>query len=182
MQWANKPITQPLHNKQKTGMGEWLFKDEYDYKPIKLVGDYTSYIKPEINNVIPDDYIIQSLTQNAYQKNWKTPTVFPLCPANITETPLSDYFNNLQIGSIISENEYSKSRIEQFCLYSNAIYILTRSIPDDLKSYGLVTITFENNRFMHQGSLYFSYTGAEKAYTLSQGLEWTGGDCIDDYC
>ena len=62
----NKPITQPLHNKQKTGMGEWLFKDEYDYKPIKLVGDYTSYIKPEINNVIPDDYIIQSLTQNAY--------------------------------------------------------------------------------------------------------------------
>lgn len=182
IQWANKPITQPLHNKQKAGMGEWLFKDEYDYKPIKLVGDYTSYIKPEVNNVIPDDYIIQSLTQNAYQKNWKTPTVFPLCPTNITETPLSDYFNNLQIGSIISENEYSKSRIEKFCLYYNAIYIITRSIPDGLKPYGLVTITFENNRFIHQGSLYFSYTGAEKAYTLSQGLEWTGGDCIDDYC
>lgn len=131
---------------------------------------------------MPDDCIIESLIPNACQKNWKTPTAFPLCPETITETPLSDYLSNLQVGIIISENKYSKSIIEKFVLYNNSIYIMTKSVLNDIKPYGLVIVTFENNLFVHQGQLFFSYQGVEKAYTLLQGLVLTGGDCIDDYC
>jgi hypothetical protein len=29
---------------------------------------------------------------------------------------------------------------------------------------------------------FFAKDGARKRFTLAQGLKWTGGDCIDDYC
>ena len=181
MQWANKPIIQTSDDKHKTSMGEWLFKDDYNYNPIKLVGDYKQYREKNIGNIEIKDNTIESLTPNSYQKNWFTPTAFPLCPEVITETPLNDYLSNLHIGSVIAENQYTKSIVEQFILHHNKLYIITL-IHGGVKPYGLITITFYNDKFIHQGRTYFSREGAEKAYILSQGLEWTGGDCIDDYC
>ena len=29
---------------------------------------------------------------------------------------------------------------------------------------------------------FFTEVGVEKQYALAQGLEWTGGDTLDDYC
>ena len=36
--------------------------------------------------------------------------------------------------------------------------------------------------FIHTGHTFFTKEGAEKQFTLAQGLEWTGEDSIDDYC
>ena len=55
-----------------------------------------------------------------------------------------------------------------------------------------MTLAYFNDRFdlrrrdlvyLHtsMGS-FFTEEGAEKQFTLAQGLEWTGGDTFDDYC
>jgi hypothetical protein len=36
--------------------------------------------------------LTNSLTQNAKQKNWKTPTEFPCCPKEIGRNPIISYF------------------------------------------------------------------------------------------
>lgn len=59
MQWANKPIIQASDDKHKTSMGEWLFKDDYDYNPIKLVGDYKQYREKNIGNIEIKDILLE---------------------------------------------------------------------------------------------------------------------------
>ena len=40
-----------------------------------------------------------------------------------------------------------------------------------------------NDKYIHKnGGSFFEENGALKTITLFQGKEWTGGDCIDDYC
>ena len=52
-----------------------------------------------------------------------------------------------------------------------------------IKPYSLAEITYQNNVFVHNSlGTFFEKDGVEKQFTLVQGLEWTGGDSIDDYC
>lgn len=46
----------------------------------------------------------------------------------------------------------------------------------------MITITFEDEKYVHEGSTFFGEQGAQKALTLAQGFEWDGEDGIDDYC
>ena len=46
----------------------------------------------------------------------------------------------------------------------------------------MITVTFEDGKYVHEGTTFFEEQGAQKAITLAQGLEWEGGDGIDDYC
>lgn len=46
----------------------------------------------------------------------------------------------------------------------------------------MITVTFENGKYVHTGTTFFGRQGAQKALTLAQGLEWEGEDGIDDYC
>ena len=65
---------------------------------------------------------------------------------------------------------------------SNRIRI-TNGIPSPIKPLALVKVTYENGYYLHTNLGSFSTDeGAEKQFTLAQGLEWTGGDSIDDYC
>ena len=44
-------------------------------------------------------------------------------------------------------------------------------------------IIFEEGYYKHINKHGFqTEKGAAKYYTLSQGLEWNGGDCMEDYC
>lgn len=49
----------------------------------------------------PKPVFTVSLTPNAKQENWYTPTVFPLCPTTLS---IEDYYNNIKIGAIFSKN------------------------------------------------------------------------------
>lgn len=133
----------------------------------------------EINT---QDNITQSLSPNAVQKNWRIPTEFPLCPLEISDRPLDDYYLNLTKGAIFSQNKLSKHFIDDFVLCnSNKLYIRTHS-NDGIKRYALSLVIFENGEFVHSGVTFFQELGAIKQFTLAQGLEWNGEDSIDDYC
>ena len=43
-------------------------------------------------------------------------------------------------------------------------------------------MSFEGDKYIHEGQTFFEEQGARKAFTLAQGLEWDGEDGIDDYC
>ena len=52
-----------------------------------------------------------------------------------------------------------------------------------LKPYALSKIYISDNKIIHESmGTFFEENGALKQFTLAQGLEWTGGDSIDDYC
>lgn len=155
-------------------LGEWLYNRS-------LSNQFT-------DNVVEELEFINSLTPNAIQiaRNWKTPSEFPCCPKTITHNPIADYTSNLNAGNIFSQNQYTSSIIELFANSNdeNTLWIICKSGDENpIKPYSLAEITYQNDVFVHKSlGTFFQKEGAEKQLTLAQGLEWTGGDTIDDYC
>lgn len=150
-------------------LGEWIFSN---LEPIEVD--------------IEESQITDSLTPNAVQKNWKTPSLFPCCPQEISNNAILTYTENLKTGKIFSQNQYAISIIEDFAIAKdeNTLWVKCQSgNVHDIKPFSLAQITYENDSFVHAslGSFY-KREGAEKQFTLAQGLEWTGGDTVDDFC
>ncbi len=52
-----------------------------------------------------------------------------------------------------------------------------------VKPFALMKMTYANSLFVHTSlRSFFKKDGAEKEFTLAQGLEWTGGETFDDLC
>lgn len=103
----------------------------------------------------------------------------------ISSNPLEDYLKNLQIGKIFSKNQYGQSKIIKFGLSKNrnSIVVQCFDVKNNIKSWYIVKITFENNLFIHTTyTSCFTNEGAEKYYIIALGEEWTGGDVFDDFC
>lgn len=104
--------------------------------------------------------IIPSLTENAVQSDWKTPTEFPCCPPKITSTPIKDYEANLEIGKVFNRNKFGENRILAFKnISSNCLYVMS-NISIGFKEYAIARITFENGKFVHE-SVYLLDSGDE---------------------
>jgi hypothetical protein len=167
--WAksDKPI-------QGGSLGEWIYNRS-------VSSQFADYVEEEIE-------FVNSLTPNAVQKsrNWKTPSEFPCCPQKNTHNPIADYTANLNVGDIFSRNQYTSSIIERFAISKdeNVLWIMCRSgDKNSIKPYSLAEITYQNDVFVHNSlGTFFEKDGVEKRFTLAQGLEWTGGETIDDYC
>ena len=163
-------------DKQSSGgsMGEWIYQPlSTKYNPIEETPE-----KP--------DYIM-SLTPGAAQRNWRTPSEFPCTPQETNDTPLATYAENLKGREVFAQNQYCASLIinSGFSEDRQSLYVMTESSEGDaaIKRYALARITYENGLFVHTTvHTFFTKEGAEKQFTLAQGLEWTGGDSIDDYC
>ena len=128
-----------------------------------------------------------SLTPGAAQRNWRTPSEFPCTPQETNDTPLATYAENLKGREVFAQNQYCASLIinSGFSEDRQSLYVMTESSEGDaaIKRYALARITYENGLFVHTTvHTFFTKEGAEKQFTLAQGLEWTGGDSIDDYC
>lgn len=125
-----------------------------------------------------------SLTKNAKQRDWKVPTEFPCCPAIVEENPIEQYYNNLEKGKLFAKNSYGNvSIVEDFAKYEDSILVICKLKDNPMKNYALSKIIFENGCFVHISErTFFEEIGARKYFTLGQGKEWTGGDCVDDYC
>lgn len=152
-------------------LGEWI------YKPI--VEKNLTY-----ENVEKVSDIIISKTPGAVQRNWRTPSEFPCCPQVFSDHPIVAYSEKLKTGAILCTNDLYTSVVLKIAVSSDrqSIYVLTES-ESGLKRWALAVITFENELFVHTSiQNFFSQNGAEKQFTLAQGLEWTGEDSIDDYC
>lgn len=144
------------------------------------------------NRILPNVQIEEvlefsnSLTQNAKQKNWKTLTEFPCCPEDIGSNPIISYVAKLRAEKVFSQNQYSISIIEDFATSKDEtiIWVLCRSsVENAIKPFSLAEITFENGLYIHNNlGSFFKKDGAEKEFTLVQGLEWTGGETFDELC
>ena len=159
---------------QGGSLGEWIYNRS-------LANQFVEYVEEEIE-------LINSLTPNAVQKaqNWKTPSEFPCCPKENSDNSIATYIANLNVGDEFSRNQYTSSIIQRFAISNdkNTLWIMCKSGDENpIKPYSLAEITYQNEVFVHNSlGTFFEKDGAEKQFTLAQGLEWTGGDTIDDYC
>lgn len=129
--------------------------------------------------------LVISETPGVLQRNWKTPARFPLCPDTLVEAPLLTYFEKLFVGDIAVITPWGKTTIGDTAMTQdgNSILLLGEHGDDAIKPWSLMQITFDNGYFVHEShGMFFSRDGAEKAFTLAQGLPWDGEDTIDDYC
>ena len=168
LEWA-KSDKRPLGG----SMGEWIYRPlSTKYNPIEEIPEEPDYV--------------MSLTPGAAQRNWRTPSEFPYTPQEVGDNPLATYAENLKGGNIFAQNQYGASLIinSGFSEDRQALYVMTESSEGEaaIKRYALAKITYEDGLFVHTGHTFFTNEGAEKQFTLAQGLEWTGGDSIDDYC
>ncbi len=162
-------------------------------KPLRggSLGDwiYNRSVSSQSSVIVKDELeLINSLTLNAVQKsqNWKTPSEFPCCPKETTYNPIAEYAANLNVGYVFSRNQYMSSIIECFAISESGdtMWVICKiDNENSVLNYSLAEITYQKNAFVHSSlGSFFDKKGAEKQFTLSQGLEWTGGDTIDDYC
>ena len=180
MEWSKREYS----GKDKTDIssgkiGEWIFNPyKGNLKPIKIetIPTFRDEKKEDEKPLYFD-----SLTSTAKQIAWRTPTEFPLCPVKIGAHPLEQYAANLEVGKIVSKNEYGKHFIDDFKLVDNKLFIRTHT-EDGLKPFSLMTVSFVDGFFCHEGTTFFEEEGAKKYFTLAIGEEWTGGDVFDDYC
>lgn len=163
--WAKKENSSTL----STGvtLGEWLFQDNQNSSSIQQVSEH-----------------VASITPNAIQKDWKTPCEFPCCPQTSADNPIIIYAASLTVGQIFSRNQYSSSIVADYAtsIDKNTLWVMCKNSKEDtVKPWSLAQVTFENNFFLHTNlGSFFEKNGAEKQFTLTQGLEWTGGDTFDD--
>ncbi|BAM12396.1 hypothetical protein HCN_1181 [Helicobacter cinaedi PAGU611] len=179
---------------QNNSLGEWIYKPLYftDTQPSESIQD--------------DFYDTQAISPaNAKQRDWRTPSEFPLCPNTNEPNPLETYAKNMQQGKVFASNQYGTSVIMEYALLQgnmpqdrqnikdshiqdskvneNALLVLCKFEPPNAKAYSLAKVTYENDCFIHTAlGTYFDENGGRKYFTLAQGLEWKGGEVFDDYC
>ncbi|MCZ4433168.1 hypothetical protein O3S81_26020 [Agrobacterium sp. SOY23] len=129
--------------------------------------------------------LVVSRTPGALQRNWKVPALYPRCPSTSAEAPLQTYFEALYIGDVAVSNIYGETVIDDVAMTpdNSSILVLGDHGKGSIKRWSMMRITFEDGYFVHESQgMFFEREGAEKQFTLAQGLHWEGGELIDDYC
>ena len=129
--------------------------------------------------------LVISQTPGALQRNWKVPALFPLCPPTSVDAPIETYFEALYVGDVAVRSMFGETVIGDVAMTPDGagILILGEHGEGSVKPWSLMTITFEDGYFIHESNgMFFERAGAEKRFTLAQGLPWEGEDSIDDYC
>ena len=172
---------------------EWIFKpSRLDLSPSRFVSEeefqqaIRQYASSNGCEMYPDEnpYVQAIYPAVAVQLNWKTPTEFLCCPEEITENTLSEYASRLTKGVIFCRNDIWTSQIVEAALYDNGngIAAITENVEGGMKL-AVSKIYIKEGKIVHETEgTYFTEEGVRKYYTLLQGLEWTGGDCFEDYC
>lgn len=185
MEWAQKTS---VHSERSKGIGEWIYKStgteikKFFSEQINRVEYVTSRLDSVNSLSLSDDSLTDSLTPNAKQKNWKTPTEFPLCPSEDTDKPLNAYLNNLANGLEVSRSKYSVHYVDDFALYNENLLVIRTHTYNSVKDFAVMHIVFKDGKYVHEGKTYFEEIGAMKAFALAIGKTWNGPDGVDDYC
>ena len=125
--------------------------------------------------------LIQSKNPNAKQQNWKDPSYFFHCPSNKNGISLEDYVRNLKDQIYLSEGRYGKTEIIQFVMALDKKRILIKGKSENIKPYVLISISYENDFFVHRViSTFFKRDGLDKYFTIESGQHWNGGEVFDD--
>ena len=109
------------------------------------------------------------------------------CEPRGIEPSLDAYYENLRVNKTFYSRSYSGERsnyiITEFYYNkeANEIYVATIQ-KDGIKQYYLTTITITGKEYVYKTQSFFEEIGLKKYMTIAKGEEWTGGDCLDDYC
>ena len=193
-EWANTPNEKPQGGK----IEEWIYKPlglkpQMD-KRRKLMhnGLHRKNIQqmPINSNQTDEEEIRDIIDANspctAAQKDWVTPTDFPLCPLKVSDTALIDYYDNLSKGKVLTSNVYGSTEILDYAINENSTYIWVlckRTEKDPIKPWALAGIYLDRGKFVHENlHSFFEEKGGYKQFTLVQGKKWEGDGGIDDNC
>ena len=72
----------------------------------------------DVDNEDDFEYLTKSLTPNVLQRNWITPTEFPLCPYE--DINMESYFRNLEKGKEFCINERWKSIVFDYAISADS--------------------------------------------------------------
>jgi hypothetical protein len=116
---------------------------------------------------------------------------YPFCPKEIGINPLRTYFLNLKVGAEFAYNADSpKLMTLEFVINKDNSSILVMCEREGLmceregfRPWTIFEITFENGFFVHTNlDSYFDKDDAEIAFSIKQGLEWTGSATFENFC
>ena len=80
----------------------------------------------------------------------------------------NDQYASLVLESAITEN-------------GTVLWIMCKSVSDSPKPWTLAKVVFRGDVFIHENiQSFFHEDGAQKLFTINQGLKWTGGKIFDD--
>lgn len=185
--WAAEDAQREVKGNGKgNGVGEWVFKQQFDsemFSRYKPWAQRKLEIEAETRRFFQEQKALKaSLTTNARQLNWVTPSEFLMCPQ---EGTLSDYLSNIELDKTFCRTQYGDGgKVLDFGYnqQDGAIIVLTQGASED-KSWALCRITMENGYFVHENcGSFFEEDGGRKYFTIAMGREWTGGDVFDDFC
>jgi len=169
----------PVHNTDTPPLTSHLAHQRYDKRQSQLKQHHPEQL------YLPSDLVIAK-TQYAIQRNWRVPSEFPCCPQEYDEEPILAYAIRLNAGTIFARNNFSESVVVAAAMAKDhqSLWVMCERHEEEvIKPWSLAQITFEDGLYVHTSlGTFFDKTGAEKQFFLAQGLEWTGGDSIDDYC
>jgi len=148
-------------------LGDWIFGPQVDQEDEEV------------------QFLAASKTPGAVQRNWRVPAEFPFSPQSGREKPLEAYFDGLEVDAVFAVTRFGHTKVVETALSTNGtkLFILGVQEGEAVKPWSLAKITHENGKLVHESrGTFFTPEGAEKQFTLIQGLPWEGGNSIDDYC
>ena len=176
-----KEIEDAMHDLTKYHRQEWKYKaNRRDPVPSSAPSvAFPSFTFPEpqqrkVERISPAD--------NIEQRNWTTPTDFPMCPAGMPEKPLEAYRSKMRINGLFCRNRYGDSFLKDvgYNPEGDALIVLTHQ-PNGVKKWYLCGIYIEDGKYIHESiGSYFHEDGGRKYFTLNTGGTWLGGEVYDD--
>lgn len=112
-----------------------------------------------------------------------TPSEFPLCPSEAGPNALADYLLELKDEVVFARNQYGESKVVLATLSedSDKLFVVCNN-PEGIKEWSFARVFIDTQFFVHESfGTFFTIESAKKQFTLARGLEWEGGDTIDDY-
>jgi len=133
-----------------------------EVSPDRYSGDYIEMQEKQFQKrfeITPENYI---------QKNWGTKSEFPLCPQKIIDNPIAEYAEQLRENEVFFQNMYYGTIILKSAILEegDALLVLYEIIreEDRDKRWGIMKITFENGKFVHE--IIPNYNGTQEHYWL----------------
>lgn len=144
-------------------LGEWVYRAQCPNEP-----------------VVEDEPDVRSLTANAIQRNWKTPTEFVMCPDGTSSGVLSEYAARLKFGTVFARNRFGESLIVITGEGDGLLSVVCNLSENPTKGWALAKVTVENGKFVHEAvRTYFSLQGALKEHCNLLDVPFE--ESIDDY-
>ncbi len=144
--WANDP-----NRKEPTGrgIGDWIYQEFNANSQKNLLNNRNDY-EDNKREFKREPLIIQSLTPNAVQIDWKNPVEFPLCPLNPSEKPLEEYMNNLTVGGVFTKNKLGKSKVKNFGMRNQKELMVLCDISIGFMTDAITKVTYKDGVYYHE--------------------------------